>query len=450
MTDSPQAGWPAESQYAGEETGSRATGRTFRRQLRICLTGYRSAPFSGGQGVYLKHLSRALLDAGQLVDVVSGPPYPELDERVRLIKLPSLDLHATQNRLAALRPAHLASFADSFEYVSTLSGGFPEPYTFGRRLVKFIARHGWQYDIIHDNQSLSYGILKLQQQGWPIVSTLHHPITRDQELALGSAPDWLMRLLVKRWHSFLFMQKRVLRKLQHLVAVSDFSRRDFADSFGADAGRIEVVHNGIDILQFRPMPEVQRQEQRLIAVASADVPLKGVSCLLQAVAKLQEKWPKLRLTLIGPLKPKGASARLMRELHIENRVESFRGLGSEELTRKYAEASLAVVPSLYEGFGLPAGEAMACGLPVVSSDGGALPEIVGEAGITVPKGDAAALASAIDRLLQDPGLRLRLGRAGMERVSTCFSWQAAAEKMLDYYHRSFPLSGHPGHVAQHH
>ena len=409
------------------------------RQLRICLVGYRSNPHTGGQGAYLKYLSQALVDAGQLVDVVSGPPYPILDKRVRLIQLPSLDLYAASNHVTALRPEHLLSFTDSFEYFGMLTGGFPEVYTFGRRLVKFIRQHGRRYDVIHDNQSLSYGILKLQKEGWPIVSTLHHPITRDQEIALESVSDWGSRLLVRRWYSFLHMQKQVLRKLHNLIAVSEFSRQDFARSFGTSAERIRVVHNSVDTTQFRPLPWIQRSEQQLIAVASADVPLKGVSYLLRALAELRPHWPRLRLTLVSPLKEDGATARLIRELDIKDCVEVVSNLSSEELASRYAQATLAVVPSLYEGFGMPAGEAMACGLPVVSTNGGALPEVVGDAGLIIPRADASSLAAAIDRLMRNPSLREQLSKAGLERVRRHFSQQVYAEKMLACYRKAFGL-----------
>lgn len=431
LSGSPSAGSEAAERRAGPNPVEQGAGRP----LRICLTGYRSAPFSGGQGIYLKYLARALKAAGQQVDVVSGPPYPQLDEDIRLFRIPSLDLYAAPNHVTALRSSHLRSFTDSFEYFSMLTGGFPEPYTFGRRLVKFIRRHGHNYDVIHDNQSLSYGLLQLQREGWPVVSTLHHPITRDREIALANTRDLLGKLLVRRWHGFLFMQKRVLRELHHLVAVSEFSRRDFAAAFGTDMEAAAVVHNGIDTELFRPLPGIKRREQRLIAVASADVPLKGVAYLLQALAALAPGRPELKLTLVGPLKPEGACARLLRELNIEDRVESVAGLSGEELARKYAEATLAVAPSLYEGFGLPVGEAMACNLPVVASDGGALPEIVGKAGLLVPKGDAEALATAIDKLLREPELRARLGEAGRERIHRHFSWRVTAAGMLAFYRR---------------
>ena len=139
--------------------------------LKVCLLGYRSNPYSGGQGIYIKFLSKALVDAGHSVDVISGEPYPELDERVRLIKLPGLNLFEANNHVTALRPKHLLSYTDFFEWFSMLTGGFPEPYTFGRRLVRYFKRNRPGYDIVHDNQSLCYGTLKLQKMGVPVITT---------------------------------------------------------------------------------------------------------------------------------------------------------------------------------------------------------------------------------------------------------------------------------------
>ena len=173
--------------------------------MKICLLGYRSNPYSGGQGIYLRHLGLALIDAGHAVDVISGPPYPDLDPRINLIELPSLDLYATPDHIRAFKWGYLRSITDLIEYVDTVFGGFPEPYTFGRRLVRYFDQHQPQYDIVHDNQSLCYGVLALQEKGYPVITTVHHPITRDLEIALAETTDWGMRLLIKRWHSFLSM-----------------------------------------------------------------------------------------------------------------------------------------------------------------------------------------------------------------------------------------------------
>lgn len=406
------------------------------RPLRIALLGYRSNPFSGGQGIYLRYLSRALVDAGHSVDVISGEPYPDLDPRVRLVKLPGLNLYAAPDHVTALRPRHLLSATDFFEWFSMLTGGFPEPYTFGRRLeahFRTLARRGEHYDIVHDNQCLAWGTLALQRRGIPLVTTIHHPITSDRDIALAHATTRGERMLIRRWYNFLRMQGKVVRRLEHIVTVSECSRRDIARAFGIDAARITVIHNGIDTEVFRPEPQIARNPWQLITTASADQPLKGTQHLIRAFARLCERDPRLRLTFVGKPRPGGPTERLIESLDVGARIRFMHGLSADELRHLYASSAIAVVPSEYEGFGLPAGEAMACGVPVVSTDGGALPEVVGDAGLIVPARDPAALAQAIARLLDDDALRAELGVLGRQRVLERFSWAEAARTLTAYY-----------------
>ena len=399
--------------------------------LRIALLGYRSKPHSGGQGVYIRYLSKALVDAGHTVDVISGPPYPHLDPRVRLIELPSLDLF--ENGLTSLRPRHLRSMTNVIEWTSKLTGGFAEPYTFGRRAVKYLREHGSEYDLIHDNQSLSWGMLELQRMGVPLVTTVHHPITSDLRIALNAARNAWERLLIRRWHSFLNMQKKVVKQLHNVVTVSDCSRQDIARVFGIQPAGISLVYNGIDTAVFRPLEGVERRPLRLMATCSADAPLKGTRYLLRAYAKLLQTYPELELLLVSKPQPGGKTEKLVKKLGLEDKIQFVSGISTEQMVKYYAEASVAVVPSVYEGFGLPAGEAMACGVPVVSTDGGALPEVVGDAGVIVPVKNVDAMASAIDQLLCDPARRATLGQAGRERILEKFCWQVCAREMSDYY-----------------
>ncbi|PCO06524.1 glycosyltransferase family 1 protein [Microbulbifer flavimaris] len=403
------------------------------RPLRICLLGYRSHPYCGGQGVYLHYLSKALVDAGHQVDVISGQPYPQLDPRVKLIKMPGLNLFECEHPTRALRWRHLLSWTDFFEWWSKLSGGFAEPYTFGRRIARYLRKHGHQYDIVHDNQCLAYGLLDVERQGLPVVATIHHPITRDRQLALDAAPDWRYRLLVRRWHSFLSMQIRVARRLRNIVTVSEQSRRDIVEQFDVAPEQVTLVHNGIDTALFRPLADIEQRPFRIMTTASADQPLKGLRFLLEAVAELRQTFPQLELLVVGRLKEGGDTEKLLQQLNLGDCVQFVSGISNEEMVNYYAEAAVVACPSLYEGFGLPAGEAMACGVPVVSSDGGALPEVVGDAGIIVPAGDSMALATALRSLLEDPALRARLGEEGRARILQHFSWRLAAERLVRYY-----------------
>lgn len=405
------------------------------RPLRIALLGYRSHPYGGGQGIYLKYLSKALVNAGHTVDVISGPPYPHLDPRVKLIKVPSLNLFEGPGHHAlALRPRHLRSWADFFEWWSMFTGGFAEPYSFGRRVNRFLADKRHQYDIIHDNQSLCFALIDLQKKGWPVVSTFHHPITHDLRIALKAEPRWYMRLLIQRWHSFLNMQKKVVKQLDHVVTVSERSRTDIARDFRIQEDAIDLIYNGIDTEEFLPLDDVPKVPFRLMCTASADQPLKGLKFLLKAVAAIRADYPQLSLLVVGKTNAGGYTEKLIERLGIQDIVQFVSGISTEQLVRHYNEAEVVICPSLYEGFGLPAGEAMACGTAVISSSGGALPEVVGDAGVVVAAGNVDELASAIRDLLDHPDKRSQLGFAGRKRILDTFCWNLAAQQFTQYYH----------------
>ena len=403
------------------------------KPLKICLLGYRSAPFVGGQGIYINYLSKALADAGHSVDVISGQPYPHLDPRVKLIKMPSLDLFEAESHAKALKWHHLKSFSDTFEWWSMLTGGFSEPYTFSRRAAKYLKKHANDYDLVHDNQCLGHGMLKIQRR-IPLVTTIHHPITRDRELALAAAPNWQHRLMSKRWYNFLNMQTKVARKLDHVITVSEKSRKDISEAFDRPEANITLMYNGIDTEVFRPMPAVEPKPMRIITTASADQPLKGLRYLLAAIARLKPSYPDLELRVIGKLNRGGPTFKQLRKLGLESSVSFLSGISTEDLVKQYNKAAIAVSPSLYEGFGLPAGEAMACGTAVISSDGGALPEVVGEAGVIVPAGNSKALAEAIKQYLENPENAEQLAKAGRQRILDTFSWQVKAQQLTRYYH----------------
>ncbi len=401
--------------------------------LRIALLGYRSHPHVGGQGIYLHYLSKALVEQGHNVDVISGPPYPELDARVNLIPLSSLDLYAVENPTRALRLKHLFCVADFYEWWSKLSGGFGEPYCFGRRLTRYFKKHQPQYDIVHDNQSLCYGLLKLQNRGENIVATVHHPITRDRDIALQAATTKGQKWLINRWYNFLVMQKDVVQKLNHVVTVSKQSQQDIAEAFERSIEKIVVIPNGIDTDIFKPQPQIKRKQWQLVTTASSDQPLKGLSVLLNALAILRIESPQLKLVVIGKLKPEGATEKELNSLQLMGAVEFKSGISTPELVAVYAESTLAIVPSLYEGFGLPAAEALACGIPLICSDGGALPEVVGDAARIVKAGDVNELAQAIRELLNNEVECETLGFAGRVHSLQHLSWQVVGEHFCDYY-----------------
>ena len=416
-------------------TGSPAPTQARRhRPLRILIPSYRSAPFSGGQGIYVRYLSKALADRGHLVDVASGPPYPELDPGIRLIKLPSLDLHSAPNGLTAFRLSYLRSWTNTYEWLAHNSGKFPEPYTFGRRLVKFLRTSGAPYDIVHDNQSLGPGLLDIQKMGMPVTATIHHPITKDLAFALDAEKRAAIRWLMKRWHSFIDMQAKVAQRIATLIVVSENTKQDLISDFGLSQNQMQVIHNGVDTDVFRPLPHIPKQDNRIITTASADVALKGLSYLLSAFADLRQTHPNARLVIIG--RPNNGRTRTQIDrLGLESAITFKSKLPTEQLVEEYAKASVAVCPSLYEGFGFPAAEAMACGVPLISTNGGALPEVVGDAGCVVPAGDAAELTRALSDLLDNKDRRDALADKGRQRMLTHFTWAQAAHAYEEVYNK---------------
>jgi glycosyltransferase involved in cell wall biosynthesis len=408
--------------------------------LRIAYLTYRGKPHVGGQGVYTRHLTKALADLGHTVEVYGGQPYPILDERVALHQLRSLDLF---NDLYPGRfPAYweFKSIADLVEVAQFSMGTFSEPLAFSLRAVKALKPRVRDFDLIHDNQCLGYGCVKLEQM-MPLITTLHHPITKDRELEMSHAPNRWKRWSIGRWYNFVEMQGRVARKMPRIVVVSENSIKDIHGDMGVDLDKMRLVPVGVDINLFKPMPSVTRKPNQLITTASADVALKGLQYLLEAMAKLRTE-RDVRLTIIG--KPRaGHSMDLIERLGLKPYIEFVSGVPDERIVELYAEAELAVVPSLYEGFSLPAIEAMATGICLVATTGGALPEVTGKDGDTVlscPAGDSDALAAALRRGLENAELRSTVGAAGRQRVVERWSWKHCAQLTVDQYREvlSFP------------
>ncbi|GAA2741184.1 MULTISPECIES: glycosyltransferase family 4 protein [Kitasatospora] len=409
--------------------------------LRIALLSYRGDPFCGGQGVYVRHLSRELARLGHHVDVIGAQPYPVLDEvegpgSVRLVELPSLDLYRADDPFRTPAAAEYRGVVDVLEYATMRTGGFPEPLTFSLRARQYLARHKGRYDVVHDNQTLGYGLLGLERHGFPLVTTVHHPITVDRRLELAAAGTWLERLGKRRWYAFTRMQKRVARRLEHILTVSGTSKAEIAEQLGVAAGAISVVPIGADTRLWSPDDTVPVVPGRIVTTSSADVPLKGLVYLVEALAKVRTE-RDAHLVVVGkPQREDGPVTEAVRRFGLEQHIEFRTGLTDAELVDLYRSAEVACVPSLYEGFSLPAAEAMATGTPLVATTGGAIPEVAGPDGETclaVPTADAGALAGALGRLLDDPELRARLGAAGRERVLANFTWQRAAELTADRY-----------------
>ena len=395
---------------------------------RVAFLLYRGNPRCGGQGVYTRHLTRELVRLGHSVEVFSGPPWPELDEGVGFTAVRGLDLYRDPDPFRIPARKEFTSLADLTEFAVMLSGGFGEPLAYSKRIAKLLKDRRDDFDIIHDDQCIGTGILALHRRGWPVLETLHHPITVDRSIALDHAETAWKRFNTRRWFGFLRMQVRVVKQLPAVLTVSHNSKIDINAQMMVPLERLTVVPVGVDHTVFRPYDDVTKKKGRLMVTSSSDVPMKGLVPLLEAIAKLRIE-REIDLIVIGQPRPRGRVANALERLGLTDIVTTISGVSDEDLARLYGEAEVAIVPSLYEGFSLPAIEAMSCGVPVVATTGGALPEVVGvsdETGLLVEPNDPEALVGAIRRLLDDADLRARLGAAGRQRVIERFTWEVTA------------------------
>jgi glycosyltransferase involved in cell wall biosynthesis len=385
----------------------------------------------------VRNLSRELVRLGHDVDVLSGPPYPVLDEGVRLTKVPSLDLYREPDPFRVPRWHEYRDWIDALEVATMMTAGFPEPLTFSLRALRLLGQRRAEYDVVHDNQSLGYGLLGLGRIGLPLVTTIHHPIQIDRRVELAAAHGW-RRVSLHRWYGFTRMQRRVASRLREVLTVSQSSKVEIIEHLGIPARRISVIPIGTDTKAFAPDPEVARVPHRVVTTASADVPIKGLLPLMEAIAKVRTERP-VELVVVGSTRAGGPVAECIERYGLADTVRFTGRVSETELVSYLNSAAVAVVPSLFEGFSLPLVEAMACATPVVATTAGALPEVAGpdgHAALLVPAGDAQALAAAIGQLLDDEALRARLGAAGRARVVDRFTWRAAAEQTVSAYRRA--------------
>jgi glycosyltransferase involved in cell wall biosynthesis len=418
--------------------------------LRVALLSYRSKPHCGGQGIYLRHLSRELHALGHHVEVFSGPPYPDLEPGPLLRTLPSLDLYADEDPFRTPSLSEYRDWIDVLEVATMWTGAFPEPLTFSLRALRALRPRVADFDIVHDNQVLAYGMLGIPRLGLPLVTSIHHPISVDRRIELAAAQpltrwpltEWsLSRFGKRRWYSFVRMQGRVARRVGPVLTGSQSSRDDIVRDFKVAPDQVRVIPLGVDTRLFHPRAAA-RVPGRIVSVASADSPLKGVATLLRAFAKLVTE-RTAELTLVGKPTPGGPTDRLVSELALGDRVRFVSGISDDELAELIASAELAVVPSLYEGFSLPAVEHMASGTPLIATRTGALPEVVGDAARLVAPGDAEELAAALGALLDSPAERERLAGVALRRVQERFAWPAVARATVAQYRAAMAAQGRP-------
>jgi glycosyltransferase involved in cell wall biosynthesis len=407
--------------------------------VRIALLTYRGNMYCGGQGIYAAYLAREWKKAGHDVHVIAGPPLPALAPDIPLHVVPNenvFGLPLADWARAGGDPRRLVrSPVNLWELGVSRFGVFPEMQTFGLRLLlrwrRLLARH--RFDVVFDNQCLSWGLLGIRATGVPVVSVIHHPLHIDREADFAIDPR-LVKKIKRTLYFPLLMQGLVAPRLDRIVTVSEASRREIERHFGIPEKDVAVVHNGTDTELFRPHPDVAK-EADLVFVGRTEDRKKGIGTLLEALSLLPAH---VTLKIVdGRIPPEGLVPRLIRRFGLEGRVIfQDRFLEIEELVREYSTGRVAVVPSFFEGFGFPASEAMACGLPVVANAAGALPEVVGtdgEAGRLVPPRDARALADAIADVLATPEKAARMGRAARARVERTFRWEDAAAGLVSVF-----------------
>ena len=417
------------------------------RPLRVAMLSYRSKPHCGGQGIYLRHVSREVAALGHHVEVYSGQPYPELEPGPLLRTLPSLDLYRDEDPFRTPHPKEIRDWIDLLEVGMMWTAAFPEPLTFSKRAFRALRQRRDDFDVVHDNQVLAYGNLDIGRLGLPLVTSIHHPISVDRRIELAEAKGF-GKFTKRRWYSFVRMQAKVARQVGIVMTGSESSREDILRDFKVPEENVKVIPLGVDTRLFHPRP-VPRIKGSIVAVASADSPVKGVPTLLRAFAKLVTEREAV-LTIVGKPSPGGPTEKLIGELSLGEKVRFVTGISDEELADLVASSEVAVVPSLYEGFSLPAVEHMASGTPLVASRTGALPEVTGDAAVLVTPGDPEELAAAITRLQDSPREREELAARAHARVQERFAWSAVARATIEQYRIAIATAPHaPGAANAH-
>ena len=412
------------------QTGLRLYNSKFKlnQKLNIAISSYRSAPFGGGQGIFIYELSKALQSLGHNVDIISGPPYPNLEPEINLIRSPGLNLFSTfvfKERLTIFINKKNKSIDDWYEFFSALLGGFPEIKTFGNRLSNLL--RDLSYDILIDNQSLSFGVLQVQKK-IPVIEIVHHPITKDYEYDIQFSKGIIQKISKWRWFSFLKMQKKVAPLMKVISTPSTNSKNDIVGDFHVLKKKIFVIPNGIDHVNFSPKENIIRNPRQLITTASADVPLKGLDFTLKAIYSLKNDFPDIRLVVIGASRPGGHTERLIQKLNLEANIVYKTNLTKEEIAFEYAYSNIAIVSSLYEGFGFPVGEAMACSIPLIATNVASIPEITSSFAELIPEKDSKSIEHAIRKIFLNPSKYQIRADAGRMHIIENFDWQKIAKQ----------------------
>ena len=297
--------------------------------MRIALLSYRSKPHCGGQGVYIRHLSRELAALGHEVEVFSGQPYPELDAGVKLTKVPSLDLYREPDPFRTPWPKEYRDAIDVLEVATMWTAGFPEPRTFSMRVARLLKERLDDFDVVHDNQTLGYGMLDIERAGLPLITTIHHPITFDRRVDLAAAKGIRKKLSLRRWYGFLQHAGQGRPSARpHPHRVGELARAT-SRSTSASTGRGSRSSRSAST-RSSSRPTEPRVPGRIVAMASADTPMKGIATLLEAFAKLRTE-RDVELLLVTRPKPGGQTEKLIDRLAISDSVRFVNGITDAQL-----------------------------------------------------------------------------------------------------------------------
>jgi glycosyltransferase involved in cell wall biosynthesis len=412
--------------------------------MRICVLCYRGNPYCGGQGVYLFHLSRSLAEQGHEVTMVVGPPYPDPTPWARVVKVPNQHFWGKRRGfLPSERPLSILAPLNFFEFATSRLGYFPEILAFSFRAFRAFRslNHESPFDVLHDVETLGYGLLLARAHGVPAVSTVHHPLSRDMAAHVSQSGSWR-----ERYYNVVFfpllMQGFVARRIEGMITSSRVGQEELVRAFGVRPTRVHLVYTGIDLDTFSPDPSVHRDPSEILFVGNAQDPRKGMRDLLDALRSLPSR---VRLTVVDEGEPaKTYAPGLVRAMGLSHRVVFTGRLPLEELVGLYRRAGVLVLPSQFEGFGLPVAEAMGCATPVVAGRAGSLPEVVGEdqeGGLLVPPRDPGALGEAVHRVLTQPERAREMGLRARHRVENRFSWERTAQRTAEVYRWAIETAG---------
>lgn len=395
---------------------------------------------SGGQGIYLWFLAREMARLGHDVHVLVGPPYPDPMPFAKVERLPNLQFWAKwvlgqkDQIVPREHPLQVLEPLNFYELAASRLGFLAEPMAFSLRTFRHLTRElraGKRFDVVHDVQCLGYGLLGLQALGLPVVTTVHHPLSVDRRASFIRDTSLASAIGTMKFYP-IGMQSFVARRLDCVLTSSAVSARQIVQDYGVSPERVRNVRNGLDTDLFSPDPLIEKNENELLCVGRSVDANKGIATLIQALALLSAR---ITLTLVDDDSPDNQVRRWAREAGVLDRLRLTGRVASKELVQLYRRAALVVVPSHYEGFGLPAVEAMACGTPVVATRAGALPEVIDltGGGILAERDDSASLANAIQTLMEKPERRAQLAKLGRERVVRHLSWPGVAATTSEVY-----------------